>query len=248
MKIKHPWGFFMWLTFLAAIAVILCVSQDAHGGINSNQVEVANSILRQLRVDTNGVDACTRAEALVFARDGLAQAGTDIGVAFAKRCISTAGVMAMLIDTALIKIDYIAIDSVVDDDYLIPVRQLTSAPLDTVLDVAQSGNGVRDEINATHYNNPDGLDSVYLAPVSSDADTFFVIGWKRDDLSTDSTATTNLPQEYRHLAVLWGLHLASQMLENGRSTEFEGEYWRRVTMIWRRRDNPRTWYLDMGQK
>jgi len=200
---------------------------------DGTRADIATSILKQVNFDTTGNDLVGRSLAMEYAGDGIDKAGWDIGIEVSKPCTSTAGEMGMLVDTALINVVSVIYDS--SSGY--PVRALVEVPVES-LNTKQFSGEVAAGKNATHYSI--WGDSLLLLPVSKDADVFTVRYWERVDHLSDSTTGTNLSQEYRDLAVLWGCYKISERANNGRADEFKKRYYEEIDNVWRRRVNKTT--------
>ena len=202
--------------------------------------DIATSSYEQLQHNSTGTNALPRSLMLEYAMESVAKAGSDIGTPFTKRVLSTPENMGVLVDTALLAITWVMIDSIIEDS-AVPVRMLEYLPLNELLPLTWGEDDVAamdDENNATHWYRPPGSDSMMIAPMGMEVDSFNVIGFKRVKFSPDSLVDITLDEEYRRLAILWTMALASERLSNGKYEKYEARYDMAVKKIWARRMNP----------
>lgn len=177
---------------------------------------LASSMYQMLNYDTTGIDLLPRAAGLEYARMGFAKAGDDLGKPAMKLVEKSSGALSVLVDTATIQIKAVGYDTA---GYV--RRFLVQVPLDTIR-VIQGNKEVSDEKRATHFAQFG--DSLILVPVTTATDTFQVIYWKRCKHLSDSTTATDLPEEYREAALIYGCYLASMAVQNGRAGDFFTAY------------------------
>lgn len=211
----------------------------------STTSQIASRIYVQLSLDTTGTNAYPRAIALSHAREGLYQCGLDLGIPFMKVVPIAAESYSVKVDTALIAVSYVVRMSDFDGIFTSPVPAgiVRNAPLDSILqDIRYKRNDAGDfeaNLDAPEWwHQQPGSDSIIFASSLLGADTLLVLGYLRDNPLTDTTATTSIPQDYRRGAILYGLYLASERLQNGRETAFEERYYAYIARIWMRRMNP----------
>lgn len=204
--------------------------------VNDTPSLLANSVYNLLNIDSTGVDGYARVLALRQAKDAMYKVGTDVGVPFTKSVTTTSLKSGVLIDTGLIWLSSVAVDSELFGTYT-AIRALNQYESHQALLKSCSYNEMPPAgfVMASGYWWQPGSDSIVIGPVTPGTDTLTVTGYKLADYPADSTSSTNLPEEYRWSAVIWACHLASMSLENGRAAEFEQEYKRLIAEIWQKR-------------
>jgi len=177
---------------------------------------LASSIAEMLNRDTTATANLTRAQLLEFARMGFSGPGDDIGKDTTRRVIRAAGAFGVKVDTALISVGAVGFES---SGYVIRFLRPTSIESLRVIQFDGTLSRVK---RGTHYAVVG--DSIFVVPLSLSADTMKVIYWKRSKHLTDSTTATDLPEEYRDLALLYGCYLVSKKVNNGREKSFLEDY------------------------
>ena len=203
------------LIFLAAAIF----PQIVRAADNANVTLIAASTYQQLGyIDTTGTDRLPLTLMKKYAREGVARVGEDIGKGAFDKCTTGAYAMGVLVDTALIRVLTVFFDSAGYSR-----RSLKQVPFDSLAKHWYSGAIIAKQ-NATHFAVLD--DSIFVAPLSDSTMAFSVIYRKKFDYLSNDTTTTDMPEEYRHLAVLWTAYKASEHLENGRDKEFMEKYFK----------------------
>ncbi len=235
MKLYSITKSIFYLTIFWLLLARSCSFQPAYAA-NDTPILVANNAYHQLNLDTSGVEDCPRTLALKYAMDGLYQVGIDVGVPFTKSITTTSLKPGVLIDTGLIWISSVAVDSAIFGG-MFSVRGLTQYETKDKLlsDCIYPEKPPSTGISPSGFWWHPGSDSIVIGPVSLGVDTLTVTGYKEDIYSADSTTATNLESKCRWAAVLWACYLASQSLENGRVAEFEKAYLRQIAEIWQKR-------------
>lgn len=209
--------------FLFLIIFLLPIIANA-GSRDSTAARMATSMYEQLGMDTTGTDRYPRYMAIKHAQIGVGRVGWNIGKDTTAQIVAAAGVLGVLVDTALIHIVAVYYDSA---GY--PRRALTQVPSSEISKL-QFLKTVTTKKNATRY----GVlgDSILLGPISLGADTFTVVYFKKYAYLSDSTTATELPMEHREAALAWALYKASETLQNGRQKEFRESYFLERNDIW----------------
>lgn len=216
---------------LAFLSLIFTQCDEAYA-VNDQSAEIARSVLYELALDTAGVDGYSLNHAMIHAREAISQTGKDIGVPFTKYIYTDTAKMGVFVDTGLLFLNYVIIDTLIDDEFLIPLRNLMPVELDSMMKLADHETSIFLQNNATNYYWQRGSDSIWITPIGLDKDTFTVWGYKEATYLSDSTVTTNIPQKYRWAAIMYGCHLASLKLENGRAQDYLAIYENIVKKIW----------------
>ena len=183
---------------------------------DSTAAQLASSICQMLNRDTTVTANLTRANALEYARMAFDKAGTDFGKDTTRRVVRAAGAFGIKVDTALVAVAAVGYES---SGYV--VRFLRPAPIES-LRVVQFETDVTRLKHGTHYAVVG--DSIFVVPVTLATDSLKVIYWKRCKHQADSTTGTDLPQEYRDMALMYGCYLISKHLNNGRDKSFLEDY------------------------
>jgi hypothetical protein len=201
------------LIFLAAVIF----PQMIRAADNANITQIAPSAFQQLGFsDTTGTDRLPLAVMKKYAREGVARVGWDIGKGAFVKVSLAAYLMGVKIDTALIDVYAVFYDSVSYSR-----RALKRIPFDSLAKQWYNG-AIKPGQHATHFAVMD--DSIFVSPLSDTAMPFSVIYRKKFDYLSLDSATTDMPEEYRHLAVLWTCYKASERIGNGRDKDFLEKY------------------------
>lgn len=208
---------------LLLIIFLLPVTVDA-GSRDSTAARMATSMYEQLHLDTTGTGRLPRFLAIKYAQIGIGRVGWNIGKDTTAQIVAAAGVLGVLVDTALIRVIAVYYDSAGYSR-----RALTEVP-NSEISKLQFLKTVTTKKNATRY----GVlgDSILLGPISLGADTFTVVYFKKYAYLSDSTTATELPMEHREAALAWALYKASERLQNGRQKEFRESYFIERNDIW----------------
>lgn len=201
------------------ILTILLLSSTLCYGADSLTTQLATKIYQRLNMDTSGTELFPRVTAVGYAKDGLMRAGYDFGIEETKVCTLSANVRYLTIDTGLIEIASVTFHDSTDADFEFRFLKRVSHDSITKLNFIKEAD---DDRNATSYSR--WGDAVMFGPVSSDDDIFTVRYWKQTN-DIDSETVTNLPAEYLEGAILYGLYLSSDLLQNGRAGEYWNAYW-----------------------
>lgn len=210
---------------LVRIAVVLLLAGTLSAAdMDSTSKLMRTSIYEQLYIDTTGSDGLPVYLAMQYARAGVERVGWDVGLEKSKALTLAANTEAALVDTALIRVGGIAIDTL----GTIRSRWLQEVPFDSLKKVGYSGGTANR--NPTYYAVFG--DSVYFAPVSAAINSFAVRYYAKANYLTDSTTVVNIPEEWRQAAIQWACVMASQRLRNGKMAEFRDMYDYLIARIW----------------
>jgi len=184
-----------------------------------------SGLYEQLGMDTTGTDAEPIYLANKHLQHGVERTGWDLGIEVSKMIATTANRSAILLDTALIRTIGVFADTLGGK----PIRTLKPVSHDSLSNTQYDG-AITTGRNATQYFVFG--DSIYIAPISSDVDTITVLYYKKTTYMADTTTATNLPMEYRRVAIMWACYEASEHMNNGRSEEFLKRYNEQIMSLW----------------
>lgn len=182
-------------------------------------------VYEQLNMDTTGTDALPTYLANRYCQYGIERVGWDLGIEASKIIATTANRSVIALDTSLIRVVGVFADTLGGK----PIRTLRPVSHDSLSNTQYDG-AVTPGRNATQYFVFG--DSIYLAPISSDVDTFSVLYYKKTNYITDTTTATNLPMEYRRIVIMWACYQASERMFNGRTEEFLKRYNDLLMLTW----------------
>ena len=145
----------------------------------------------------------------------MSKVGWDIGKDTLKTCTLAASTWRLQIDTAFKEVYFVAFDSVGK-----PRRAITEVPYVEIQKMLFDGSIGKQ--HPTHFAIKGTY--AYFGPLTTDETIYEIAYSKKHAYLSDSTTTTDLPEQYRDLAVLWGAYKASERLQNGRAQEFIDRY------------------------